>query len=118
MNRLKNIRNQSLPKPLVVAAGLLFIVLVIYLFSNRTGSVNSQQGNNQIKLAEAVDKTSLDRSFEYPVRDKDGNEVSKIKFTIENASLEKEVIVKGKKNRAVEGRAFVILNLKIQSSLN
>jgi len=95
--------------------GVTVVVLVAVFFLTRSDSASSQ-GIDNIKIAKPVVEKAVDQSFEFPIRDSKGEEVSKLKITVEKASLEKEIVVKGKKNTAVDGRVFLILNLKVQNS--
>lgn len=74
---------------------------------------NGIQNDQRVEIEGAIASVALNREFSFPLRDGSGEEVSQIKFTIENAELRNEIIVKGQRASSVKGRRFLILNLKI-----
>ena len=75
--------------------------------------LNSSNDGGKIKVQGAKSSQDVYREFLFPLKDENGEELSKIKYSIEKAELKDEIIVKGQKARAVEGRTFLILTVKV-----
>ena len=103
-------RSLWLPFALVGLVVLIAGILAFRTLSNT--SVGAQDGIN-LSQAKPLATQALNRTFEFPLVDGEGKEVSKIKYIIEGAELQDEIIVKGQRAYAVEGRTFLILNIKI-----
>ncbi|KKP48247.1 MAG: hypothetical protein UR39_C0001G0042 [Candidatus Woesebacteria bacterium GW2011_GWA1_33_30] len=91
---------------ILVVSGIIFGV---YKLITKTNDINS----SQIQVAPAKAVTVIGKEFIFPLKNEKGNEVSRIKYTIESAELRSEIVVKGQKARSVKGRIFFILNLKV-----
>ena len=94
---------------LVIALGLFGVSKLIQAAMNAVGSGNDQR----IEIEGALASVELNREFSFPLRDSSGKEVSQIKYSVQNAELRNEIIVKGQRATSVKGRRFLILNLKI-----
>lgn len=106
-----------------VVVGLVVLAVIYYGVSNLTaGSTGAKSsllsGDERIDVKKAKATQALNKEFSFPLKDQEGKEVSKLKFTILNAELKDEIIVKGERGTAVRGRTFLILNLKIENSFN
>jgi hypothetical protein len=55
----------------------------------------------------------VNKEYEIPLKDDKGETVSNVVYVIEKAELRDELIYQGQKATAVEGRTFLLLNLKI-----
>lgn len=71
-----------------------------------------------ISLLDAKAREELNKELSFPIYDAGGKEVSKIKYVIQSAELRDELIVKGQRARSVQGRTFLILNLKLTNDFN
>lgn len=125
INRLlTNLREFKLPqfnKKNIFRILLPVIVIIAVLFGLRqVFNPGSQVAGTNISIQDTKPLAimALNRSFDFPLRDGEGEEVGKLSYTIKDAELRKQIIVKGKRATAVEGRIFLILNLKIVNSLN
>jgi len=74
--------------------------------------------NNKTVLKDAIKTLPLNKEFKFPLKDEKNETVGEIKYIIENAELRDEIIIKGRKAYAVDGRNFLILNLKIVNDSN
>jgi len=103
-----------LPKRLFLLFLLIVGVILVgrFLFTDDASSetASSQEQN----IVEAKEIQSLDREFTFPLSD-GAEDVSEIKFFLDDAELRKEIIVQGQKATAVEGRIFLIVTLKISN---
>lgn len=97
--------------PLVIIL-LLLGVIVVLTFKN-ANSANTAGTDERVNVQPAKAKETLNKEFTFPIKDANGKEVSKIKYTLQNAELRDEIIVKGQKATAIKGRTFLILNLKL-----
>lgn len=100
---------------------ILSIVVLILIGISLVG-IRSQQSNtsrqSQVMVKDANAQVSINKTLSIPVVDNKGKEVTKILFEVENAELRDEIIFKGKRNRAVKGRQFLVINLRIENSYN
>lgn len=128
-NPFKNLKspNFKLPrfnKKLLIRLALpVFVVLAFVLGAIgisrnfNTTTANPIGGNQAVVVPDAVAKIDLNRNFTFPLRDADDKQVGDFNYIIENAELRKQIIVKGQRATAVEGRIFLIINLKITNNL-
>ncbi|OGE18340.1 hypothetical protein A3F00_00045 [Candidatus Daviesbacteria bacterium RIFCSPHIGHO2_12_FULL_37_11] len=98
----------------IIIAIFIFVGLV-YVSKNQFASVKPQSSITS-QTPGALKRENINREFEFPLKDKDGKEVGKIKYGLENAELRKEILISGKKATAVSGRVFLILNIKVTNS--
>jgi hypothetical protein len=115
-------RVNGLPKRkslMFVALVILILAIVYFVKGNafKSGSNNSSvlgsSGNDRVQLPDAKASQTLNKEFSFPLKDEKGKEISQLKYTIEAAELRDQIIVKGQKATSVEGRTFLILNLKL-----
>lgn len=99
---------------------LFLIAIALLIFSFYLGkslNQNSTSYKDDRPLPSATKaRQILNKEFEFPLKDAKGNAISKIKYGIESAELQDSIIVKGQRARAVKGRTFLILNLKISNN--
>ena len=69
-------------------------------------------------ISDAKKRVTINREFQFPLKNSKGIELSKIKYTVESAELRSEILLKGKKASAVSGRIFFIVNVKITNEFN
>ena len=99
----------------IIIAGL--VALVTFVGGRIVKGLGSTAGNGaRIAGAKAVEDIS--REFAFPLRNGNGEEVSKIKFTIEKAELRDEIVIQGQRATAIKGRIFLILTLKVKNEHN
>jgi len=78
----------------------------------------SDQTSTQVEVMGASKTADLNKEFKFPLKDESGENVAEVKYMIEKVELRKEIIVKGQKAEAIQGRIFLILNLKITNDFN
>lgn len=109
----RNLKNKNLLQALIIGVvAVSFLGLVFYFGRSRVASTANVLSGRPV-APKAIDKTNLNRVYEFPIRDNKGVEVSKIRYEITSIELYDSIIYKGQRARAVEGRAFLILNLKL-----
>lgn len=130
MNRfLDNTKNMRLPKFNVPPFNkknifkyllpIVIVLLAVFLIRQALSPRSVVNGViTEVSDTKPLATMALNRSFSFPLRDGKGKEVGKLSYTIKDAELRKQIIVKGKRATAIKGRIFLILNLKIVNSLN
>ena len=108
----KNIFKYVLPVLLVLVA----VFIVRQALSPRP--FTSTSGVISVSDTKPLATMTINREFKFPLRDEKGKELGKLSYTIKDAELRKQIIVKGKRATAVDGRIFLIINLKIVNDLN
>lgn len=74
--------------------------------------------NTQVSVAKPIAQETLNKSFDFPLKDTAGKTVSKFNYAIQSAEEDNQVIIKGQVATAVQGKVFLILNLKITNSFD
>lgn len=100
---------------------LLFIiagVIVSNVFRGGSAPASSIVGDQRVDVEKPKATQPINRDFTFPLKDESGKDIGKITYTIQNAELRDEIVVKGQKATAVKGRTFLILNLKITNGFN
>lgn len=97
----------------LVAMALLAIIGVGKMLSNTRANTAGVTTGEKVSLAAPLATASVNQTFEFPLLDQNGNEASRIKYVLETAELRDEIIVKGQRARAVNGKAFLTISLKI-----
>lgn len=104
-----------IPLGIVVAVILLIVVFTL----RNTGSTNGLINNDQrVSIKGAKAQQRIDKPFEVSLKDGKGTEVSKLKFVVETAELRDEIVVKGNRAVALEGKTFLVINLKVTNNYN
>lgn len=115
---LKN-DSQKKRKIIYIGVSVVAVVILLFLFISLVGrSGGNSGGGADTKVSDANDAASINREFNFPLRNEGGEEVATFKYIIENVELRDEIIVKGQKATAIKGRDFLILTLKLQNSLD
>lgn len=96
------------------------IVLAIIFLTLRTPGNNNNNPSNviageqdRIKIAEPKAEQNIDKQFQFPLKDSTGKEVSKIRYFVDDVEVRDELVIKGKKAVAIEGRTFLVVTLKV-----
>lgn len=108
----------SLKQKKFAIIGIVFIFLLLFiagLRSNNASGVNLNSDSRAV-VAGAKATQTLNNQFSFPLYDADGKEVTKLTYLIENAELRDEIIVQGKTAKAVQGKTFLILTIKINNT--
>lgn len=99
---------------------LAFFVLVVVLGVKKGIQSRSATTSNQVIQGAPEQKgkllATLNREFQFPLKNDKGVEISTFKYVIESAELKNQIVVQGKTATAVPGRIFLVLTLKITNS--
>lgn len=97
--------------------GILGLVVVagIYLYTQNRGTSTSPQtaATQTAQIAGPVAVAAVNKTFAIPLTNDEKEKIADLNYEIESAEIRKEILVKGNKATAIDGRAFLILNLKI-----
>lgn len=106
------------PKVLLVVLGIIVFAGVVLLFKSNSNS--SAVSSNSSKPAAPVAKQTqeINKEYSFPIKDDSGKELSRIKYVVQTAELQDEILVKGQRAQAVQGRTFLIIDLKISNSFD
>lgn len=106
---------------IITSFAFLLVIGLVTTFKYSVDKANGSSavlGDQKIQLPNAKKTQNLSREFTFPLKNEKGDEVSKFKFIIENAELRDEIVVKGQKATAIQGRTFLIINLKVVNEHN
>lgn len=115
LHKFSSSRTKFYTVTLIVILVVLFALIKINPFqaSSPQNTTSSRAG-----IKDALSTLPLNREFKFPLKDDKSETVGEIKYIIENAELRDEIIIKGKKAYAVNGKVFLVLNLKIVNDSN
>lgn len=111
----KKINKKNIIIGIVVIAVILFLVPRLFSTENTTSQNNN---TDSIRVKPAVASVDVNRTFSFPLKNDADEEVGELEYEIIKAEKLDEIVVQGSKATAVEGRTFLILNLKIKNVLN
>lgn len=94
---------------LFVAVAGFFVVKTIV--DQRPLAVSATGG--RIDIEKPIAQMPINKVMNFPLKDDKGDEIAKLKYEILNAELRDQIIVKGQKASAINGRTFLIVNIKI-----
>src|SRR5882724_11157562 len=102
---------------------ILFITLVaffaikgILLKPAQTTASNTRPTNQQVAIDKPIAQQTLEKQFTFPLKDQSGKVVSNLMYDIQSVELRNQIVVKGQKATAIQGRTFLIINLKITNN--
>ena len=115
-NTYDSFKRKPLNKNLLLPVVFIIVVVAVlaaFLYFGKSGT--GIVVGNDARPAPSVAKESriVNKEIEFPIRDGKGKVVNTLKYNIETAELYDSFIVKGQRARAVQGRTFLILNLKL-----
>ncbi len=120
--RFKKFFKNSRTLPFIVIIGLVGVIAIVSLVNVMGNSSSSAasliSSNDRVKIDGPTAQQALNKSFNYPLKDAEGKTVSQLKYEIQNVELRDEIIVKGQRANSVEGRTFLILNVKITNTFD
>lgn len=104
---------------IVLWAFLAVLVVAAFAVGSALSSRNVSKGSRAQKesVPQAKARQNLNREFSFAIKDDKDKEIGKIKYIVQSAELADEIIVKGEKARAVVGKTFLILSIKIVNDL-
>src|SRR3989344_1417820 len=94
------------PKIILTILGIIVFVIIIIIFKGSQGTTASKSSKPVAPVS--LSKQEINKEFTFPIKDAGGKEISKVKLFVENASIQDDILVKGQRARAVQGRTFLI----------
>jgi hypothetical protein len=105
--------------PVVVVGAVILLAGIFLLTRSSDNPISAVAGDNsKVSIAKPTANQTLNKKLEFPLKNSAGKEISKLSYVVENAELRDEIIVKGKRAISVEGRTFLVLNIKITNVYN
>jgi hypothetical protein len=93
----------------------VYLITKMVITSNRKPLTTASSGNNTAEVLGSQTTSEINYTFSDPIskiKNKEGN-LPSLTFVVQNAEKRNEILVQGKKATAVEGRTFLILNIKV-----
>ena len=118
---IRNIKRRFKKSYILPIILVLVIFTGIYLLTktmnNNTSSIIGDS-DQRVSLKKAKAQQLINKEFLFSLKDTKGKEVSKIKYFIQDAQLLDEIVVKGQRATAVQGRTFLIVYVKITNDFS
>lgn len=119
-NMTINLKNNSLKKfipiVIVVITAAIAIILIVQLLGKVRNNTNTNVGTSKVSVQGAKSTVDINQEFSFTIKDNAAKKITDLKFNLETAELRDEIIVKGSRANAIEGRTFLIVNIKITSA--
>ncbi len=118
ISKKTNFKNPLSPKFLIIGILLLVVGGIIVLVKNTQTTTATTASSEKPAAPVVKNKKVINKEFSFPIKDQNNKELSEIKYLVQSASLQDEILVKGQRARAIQGRTFLILDLKITNTFN
>lgn len=121
LKRVKRFFKNSPYIPFVLVGVVVFIIIILIVrgfISKQSTSTLGSTTTKQISVAKPLSQETLNKDFDFPLKDANGKTLSKFQYEIQSAELDNQIIIKGQVATAVQGRVFLILNLKITNNFD
>jgi len=117
-NKFRNGNFRKYKKYFYPALGIVIVIITTFYIGKSFGQGQVNNSNNSAENsrplpATTLAKQELNKKFNFPLKNEKGKKVGELTYKIETAELQDSIIVKGQRARAVKGRIFLILNIKI-----
>lgn len=116
--RIRDTRFPIKKKHLIIVFVVVVAIVGIigYSLFHSKHSANQVYADAQPTLAPALATKQVNQSYPFPIKDSAGKQVSQFTYDIEQAELRPQIVVQGQKAQAVDGKTFLILDLKLTNS--
>lgn len=101
---------------LPVVIGVIVLGGIISVVRSLPNAESRPVDDAALASPDAVATLNLNREFNFPLLDESGEEAGTFQYVVESAALQKQIVVQGQRASAIEGRIFLILNLKLTNS--
>ncbi|KKQ51329.1 hypothetical protein A2865_03100 [Candidatus Woesebacteria bacterium RIFCSPHIGHO2_01_FULL_39_17] len=115
-NKRFDFSSSKLRKPLKNILLLIIALAIIFGIGKVVSSISLQNSSSgKLEVEKAKKSQVLNREFSFPLKDSQGEQIGEVKYMVEKAELMDEIIVEGKRAKAVKGRIFLIFTIKISN---
>lgn len=116
----KNLQDPRNKKLIIFGALIIVAIFAIFTLKNTllANKGDKSPDDSRVAFPEAKAKKDINKNFSFPLKNQKGEEVSRIEYTILDASLQDQIVSKGKSYTTIKGRTILILNLKITNNHN
>lgn len=104
----------KMPKILII----VFLVVLSFVLGTRFTQSSPITTDKRLDAPKVKAKQTFNKEFLFSLKNDKGEKVDEFKYIIESVELQDEILVKGQRARAVKGRTFLILNLKVVNNLD
>lgn len=108
-------------KTLVIGCAVFLVVVglaTLFKYSLDNSANSNVLGDQKVQIADAKASQNINKEYAFPIKNDKGDEISRIKYSIQNVEKRDQIVAKGQKADAVVGRTFLIVNLKIVNDYN
>lgn len=113
---LSNIPYPTAKKGIVVKKLVLIIIgIVIFILAFVMGRFSTGPTSSTAIVSPPTQLKTLNKDFIFPIKDQNDKQISTMTYTIINVETQKDIIVAGQPAHAVNGRTFLVINLKISN---
>lgn len=101
----------------------IIVIVVIALVAFFAGKLSAPRSTRQTATAQDAApitnaEQKLNKSFDVSVKNDKGVEITKIKYNLENAVLQNQIIIRGTRATAIQGKTFLIINFNLNNTSN
>jgi hypothetical protein len=107
-------RSVYLPFIIVFFFAIILISLFIKVFNNSSSRSPVALANDpRLTVEQPKAKETLHKMLNIPIKDQSGKQINQLHYYVIDAQKEDQILIKGEKATAVQGRTFLTLNIKI-----
>ncbi|HVZ59128.1 MAG TPA: hypothetical protein VG935_05235 [Patescibacteria group bacterium] len=114
----KNLKKLSIPVAVVIIILILLAVFSLRKSHQTTTSATASNSLEKVSLPGPKASETVNKNYDFSLRDANGKQVSTFKYIIDSVEKRDEIIVQGKRDVAISGKTFLIVNLRIVNSYN
>lgn len=103
-------------KILLAVSSIIAVTLMAGMVLKNKPSSTSKDKRITIQGPKA--ETKINRDFSFPIKDEKGRKVTTMVMYLDTAQLRDEIIVKGQKAYPVQGKTFLILDMRIKNDFD
>lgn len=100
----------------------LIVIIVIAAVAFLAGKLSTPKSVRQAVGQDAAPVTNaeqkLNKSFDVSVKNDKGVEITKVKYNLEDAVLQNQIIIRGTRATAIQGKTFLIVNFNLNNNSN
>jgi hypothetical protein len=102
--------------PLVILVLLGIFLLTQFIPGNNSTGAVAGVSDSRAKLKKPIATQTLNKQFSFPLKDDTGKVLSQLKVVLTDAEEQDEIILKGQRATSVQGKVFLIIDLKLTNN--